>query len=185
MKANTKFVVAGVAIVALLVAIGGFVIKYTASPAEAQSVEVRSSGTPVSKLSPDAARAAVSKQVGFEVKYPASVPDSLRLDGINAELGPEGVSNPLKMATLFYVPKDDAKRGSGVQISETGTRFQPAGGSQPFDLGVPGVDAYTASTDRATAYSVFTRDRGFLILVSGPDVPDVSALREMMASLVR
>lgn len=169
----------------LLVAIGGLAIKYTASPAEAQSVEVPSSGTPVATLSLAAAKAAVSKQVGFEVKYPTSVPNSLKLDGIDSDLGPEGVLNPLKMAILFYTPKDDSKHGSGVQISETGTRFQPAPGSQPFDLGVPGVDAYTASTDKAATYAVFTADRGFLIVVLGPDVPDVSALREMMASLVR
>lgn len=185
-----KRIIGALAICILAIIVAAFVVQKlvgATTDAHAKSVEVRSNGTVVSTLSLDAAKAAVSQQVGFEVKYPTSVPESLKLDFVDSDLGPEGAPNALKLAILSYGPKDDAKRGkANVRISETGVRFgAPTDRAQPFDLGVPGIDAHTQTTDKATGYWVFTPDRGYLITVIDSEVPDVAALREMMASLVR
>lgn len=184
---NLKILV-GTTLVAALVVVGTiFVINYTARSAEAQGVQMRAGGTVISTLSLEDALAAVSQQVGFEVKYPASVPDSLKLDFVDSVSGPEGVPNGLKLAILSYGPKDEAQSGNvNVRIEETGSRFgAPTDRAQKFDVGVPGIEAYVQATEKATGYWVFTANRGFLVTVTGPQAPGQAELRQMLASLVR
>jgi hypothetical protein len=54
-----------------------------------------------------------------------------------------------------------------------------------FDVGVPGVEAYVQSTEKATGYWIFTANRGFLVTVTGAQAPGQAELHQMMASLVR
>ena len=160
----------------------------TELPAEAHGVEVREGGVVVSSANADDAIAALSRLVGFNVKRPSSVPDSLELTGVDSDLGPEGVLNPLRLAFLMYGPKDAAKRGmASVRIEEAGVRFTPPSvGAQKFDLGVPSAEAYYQLTDGGVAaYWIFTADRGFLVLVRGAEAPNQAQMREMVASLVR
>ena len=76
-------------------------------------MEVREDGVLISTAQDGDAISEVSQRVGFEVKLPASIPDGLRLVSIDYGLGPEGAPNALKIASLTYGPKDEARRGEG------------------------------------------------------------------------
>ena len=160
----------------------------TEPPTEAHVVEVRDEGVVVSSANADDAIARLSQRVGYEVRVPKSVPASLELKGVDSAVGPEGVLNPLKLAFLLYGPRDEAKRGQAmVRIEQTGFRFAPPdGGAQKLDLGVRGVEAYYELTDRGVmVYSIFTVDRGFVVIVRGAEAPNQAQMREMVASLVQ
>ena len=184
---NTKVLVTGTLAAGLVVA--GMVLLLASSfgSAEAQSVEVREEGTVVSVGQAADAIADVSARVGFDVKVPTFVPDSLKLVSVDSTLGPEGVPNALRLAFLSYGPRDAAMQGKvAVRIEQAGLRFvAPDSRAQKIDLGVPGVDTYVQTTDRATGYWAFTANRGFLLTVTGAQAPTSDQIREMLASLVR
>ncbi len=184
---NTRFLVLGVVVAGLVAAGAALAGKLSTDSARAENLELREDGAVVSTLPTDEAVAKVSERVGFDVKVPSSIPDSLELYYVDSVLGPEGMPNALKLGIVQLGPKDRAKSGNvSVRIEETGMRTgAPTDRAAKFDLGVPGVDAYTQRTDTATGYWVFTADRGFTIAIGGADAINQGQLRDMMASLVR
>ncbi len=183
---GTRIVVAGILAAGVLTG-ASVIMARSSGPDRAYAVEVRQGGQVVSLANVDDAVAEVSRQVGFDVKLPTQLPPGLRLVAIDYSLGPEGVSNALKIATLFYGAKDEAKRGSVlVGIDQTGVRFgAPDGRAQKIDLGVPGTDAYFQQTERAAGYWLFTADKGFTIAVTGEEPPTDAEMRAMIVSLVQ
>lgn len=184
---RTRKLVAGILLAGALTAGTVIASRYSSGPDRAYAVEVRNGGQVVSLATVDDAVAEVSRQVAFDVKLPTQIPPGLRLVAIDYSLGPEGVSNSLKIATLFYGAKDEAKRGSVlVGIDETGVRFgAPDGRAQKIDIGVPGTDAYFQRTERSVGYWLFTADRGFTIAVTGEEQPTDAEMRAMIASLAQ
>lgn len=184
---NTKIVVTGTLAAGLVAATMVLFLAFRPGSAAAQDVEVREEGAVVSVGQAADAIATVSARVGFDVKVPTFVPDSLKLVSVDSTLGPEGAPNALRLAFLSYGPRDAAMQGKvAVRIEEAGLRFAaPDERAQKVDLGVAGVDAYVQVTDRATGYWAFTSNRGFLVTVTGPQAPADDQIRKMLASLVR
>ena len=59
----------------------------------------------------------------------------------------------------------------------------PDSRAQAIDIGIDGVDAFTQSTDRVLGYWLLTKDRGFLVTVTGSLRPSEAEIIAMMKSL--
>lgn len=178
----------GAVVAAALVVVVGVVFGLTVRETRAEKVQVREQGNIVGLASGEDAIADASKRVGFPVRVPTTLPDKdLKLEYVDTDVGPPGVASPLKKATLVYV----ARTASGasrllVQIEETGVRFgEPVDRATRLDPGVPGVDLYHQETNGADGYWLLTKERGFMIVVSGPQRPAQPAVIPMLRSLVQ
>lgn len=136
---------------------------------EASSVQVLRDGQVVFTGDVKGAAAKVTDQVGFPVRVPANLPPGFTIVTMAADTGPAGVVGFLNKA---IVVANDATStipaSAAITFEQTGAPFgAPTGRAEPFDVGVPGVTAFTQTTDTAAGYWLFTKDRGFLVTITG------------------
>lgn len=188
MSQLTKRLAMVAAMVVLAGTAAGAVIGLTTRTTHAEDVQIRDRGTVVGQASADDALAEVSKRVGFSVKIPTYLPDkSLKLEYVDADLGPSEVANPLKKATVVLRA---ASQGNSkplvLGIEETGVRFgAPDDRASRLDIGMPSVEAYHQVTEFAEGYWLLTADRGFLITVQGGSRPAEAEMVKMLRSLAQ
>jgi hypothetical protein len=136
---------------------------------EASSVQVLSDGQVVFTGDVAGAAAKVTDQVGFPVRVPTDLPTGFSVVTMAADTGPAGVAGFLNKAII--VANDataSANATAAVTFEETGSPFgAPTDRAEKFDVGVVGVTAFTQKTDAAVGYWLFTKDRGFLVTITG------------------
>lgn len=152
-----------------------------ANDAVAQGVELREEGRPVSVGQEDEALSLLSSRVGFEVQPLEDVPSGYRLVFVDSTLGPPEALVPFPIAFLVYATEDSLNR---IRVEQTGAPFAPpVGHGTKVATGTAEVQAWEEPTHVGVAYTVLTRTRGSLVLVSGPSQPSQSELLEMVKGL--
>ncbi len=168
-------------------AIAAFLVlsPWESSTARASEVEVRIGGRIVGQVAADEGIRQVSDDVGFPVKVPSPVPDSLEMVGVEAsDPPPAGLQNVFRTAATNWVAPDGEER-LAMRIEQAGEPYDPpAGRAEPFDVGVDGAEAWLQRTENAVGYWLFTQESGFVVLFTGSerDVPEAE-VRAMLVSL--
>jgi hypothetical protein len=167
----------------------GWLLLRDAGTSKAAEIRFSEPGGTAMMLPADVAVDRASAQAGFPVKVPSVLPDSrLKLAGINVNNGPEGVSNALKIVSVFLeVPSASASpMPLQMVVQQTGGTFgAPEDLARPVDIGVAGVKAYTQKNAAGVVSYWVVGTRSYFVYFTGIDIPAEQAIIPTLRDLAR